>query len=49
MSAILVIEDDPSVAEGVADNLRFESHAVIVADSGEAGLRSLRRQLIEIG
>lgn len=38
MSLILVIEDDPAILRGLADNLKFESHEVITATNGEAGL-----------
>ena len=39
MSAILVIEDDPAILRGLADNLRFESYDVLTAADGEAGYR----------
>jgi DNA-binding response OmpR family regulator len=38
MSTILVIEDDPAILRGLADNLRYESYSVLTATSGEAGL-----------
>lgn len=44
MSRILVIEDDPAILRGLADNLKFESHEVLTASDGEAGYRSIREQ-----
>ena len=35
MSRILVVEDDPAILRGLADNLRFESHDVLTATDGE--------------
>jgi DNA-binding response OmpR family regulator len=43
MSTILVIEDDPAILRGLADNLKFESYQVITANQGQAGLESVRR------
>jgi len=37
MSMILVIEDDPAILRGLADNLRFESYEVLTASDGETG------------
>ena len=42
MSVILVIEDDPSILRGLADNLRFESYEVLTAADGEIGCRMIR-------
>lgn len=43
MSArILVIEDDPALLRGLADNLRCESYEVLTAADGEQGLASVR-------
>ena len=39
MSLILVIEDDPAILRGLADNLRFESYEVLTAADGETGYR----------
>jgi DNA-binding response OmpR family regulator len=44
MSRILVVEDDPAILRGLADNLRFESHEVLTATDGEAGYRLLREE-----
>lgn len=41
MTRILIVEDDPDLAEGLADNLRFEEWTAEVAASGEAGLEAL--------
>ena len=42
MSVILVIEDDPAILRGLADNLRFESYEVLTASDGETGYRLMR-------
>jgi DNA-binding response OmpR family regulator len=36
---ILVIEDDPAILRGIADNLRFEGYDVVTAQDGETGGR----------
>lgn len=41
MSVILVIEDDPAILRGLADNLRFESYEVLTAEDGESGFKLL--------
>ena len=42
MTKILVVEDDPAILRGLADNLRFEGYDVITAADGEAGARQQR-------
>jgi DNA-binding response OmpR family regulator len=42
MSRILVVEDDPAILRGLADNLKFESYEVLTASNGEAGLSAVR-------
>jgi DNA-binding response OmpR family regulator len=42
MSTILVIEDDAAILRGLRDNLSAESHEVLTAADGEAGLRLIR-------
>jgi DNA-binding response OmpR family regulator len=44
MSTILIIEDDPAILRGLADNLRFESYDVVTAADGEAGYRALNEK-----
>ncbi len=39
MSRILVVEDDPAILRGLADNLKAESHEVLTASDGEEGYR----------
>ena len=41
MSVILVVEDDPAILRGLADNLRFESYEVRTAEDGESGYKLL--------
>ncbi len=42
MSRILIIEDDPAISRGLADNLRFEAHDVVATADGQEGYRLLR-------
>ena len=42
MSRVLVIEDEPSILRGLADNLRFESYDVLTAADGETGYQLLQ-------
>ena len=44
MSLILVIEDDPAILRGLADNLKFESYQVLTAIDGEAGYRLIQEK-----
>ena len=44
MTRILVVEDDPAILRGLADNLRFESYEVLTAGDGEAGYRLIHEQ-----
>ncbi len=39
MTTVLVVEDDPAILRGLADNLRFEGYDVITAADGETGYR----------
>ncbi|HWA17047.1 MAG TPA: response regulator transcription factor [Gemmatimonadales bacterium] len=42
MSQILIIEDNPTLAQGLANNLEVEGHAVRVALDGSEGLQAAR-------
>jgi DNA-binding response OmpR family regulator len=44
MSVVLVIEDDPAILRGIADNLVFEKYEVLTASDGEAGYRLARER-----
>jgi DNA-binding response OmpR family regulator len=44
VSRVLVVEDDPAILRGLADNLRFESHEVLTATDGETGYRLVREK-----
>ena len=44
MIKVLVVEDDPAILRGLADNLEFEGYQVATAADGEAGYR-LQRSL----
>ena len=48
MSRVLIVEDDPAILRGLADNLRFESHEVLTATDGETGYRLAREQRPEV-
>jgi DNA-binding response OmpR family regulator len=48
MSRILVVEDDPAILRGLADNLRFESHEVLTATDGEVACTLIREQHPEL-
>ena len=39
MGRILVVEDEPAILRGLADNLRREQHEVFTAEDGEEGYR----------
>jgi DNA-binding response OmpR family regulator len=42
MIKVLVVEDDPAILRGLADNLRFEGYEVYTAQDGESGARQQR-------
>lgn len=42
MTHILVVEDDPAILRGLADNLRFDGYDVSTAGDGYSGYRLLR-------
>lgn len=42
MSRVLIVEDDPAILRGLADNVRFESYEVFTATDGETGYRLAR-------
>ena len=42
MSRILVVEDDPAILRGLADNLAFDSHEVLTATDGESACTLIR-------
>jgi DNA-binding response OmpR family regulator len=44
MSRILVVEDDPAILRGIADNLGFEKYDVVTAADGETGYRLFLEQ-----
>lgn len=48
MSRILVVEDDPAILRGLADNLRFESHEVLTATDGEVACTLIREKHPEL-
>jgi DNA-binding response OmpR family regulator len=44
VSRVLVVEDEPAILRGLADNLRAEGLDVITATNGEDGYRAIRDQ-----
>ena len=44
MSRILVVEDDPAIQRGLADNLSYESHDVLTASDGETACQLIREK-----
>ena len=39
MTKVLIVEDDPAILRGLADNLRFEKYEVLTATDGETGYK----------
>jgi DNA-binding response OmpR family regulator len=44
MSRVLVVEDDPDILRGLADNLTFESYEVVTATDGEAAYQLIHER-----
>ncbi len=44
MSRVLVVEDDPAILRGLADNLAFESYEVVTATDGETAYRLIHER-----
>jgi DNA-binding response OmpR family regulator len=44
MSRVLIVEDDPAILRGLADNLAFESYEVLTATDGETGYRLIHER-----
>jgi DNA-binding response OmpR family regulator len=44
MSRILVVEDEPAILRGLADNLKRELHDVWTAADGEAGYQLIKQK-----
>ncbi|PKL90353.1 MAG: DNA-binding response regulator [Ignavibacteriae bacterium HGW-Ignavibacteriae-2] len=41
MTKILIVEDEPTMRMGLADNLEFEGYEIDFADNGESGLKKI--------
>ncbi|HUP44537.1 MAG TPA: response regulator transcription factor [Thermoanaerobaculia bacterium] len=41
---VLIVEDDPAILRGLADNLRFEQYNVLTAVDGESALATIRSE-----
>ncbi len=48
MTRILVVEDDPSIALGLEDDLKMEGYEVEVAADGESACRSARERAFDL-
>lgn len=48
MGRILIVEDEPAIAELIALNLRYEGHDVRVAGTADAAVRHVTEQLPEL-
>jgi len=48
MNKVLVIEDDPAILRGLADNLMFEGYQVFTAANGEAGYKTQQSENIDL-
>jgi two-component system, OmpR family, alkaline phosphatase synthesis response regulator PhoP len=46
---VLVVEDEPHLAEGIADNLEAEGYDVTIAANGAAGLERLSSRRFDLG
>ena len=44
MTKVLIVEDDPAILRGLADNLRFEKYDVLIATDGETGYTLQRKE-----
>ena len=44
MSRILVVEDEPAILRGLADNLKRELHDVLTAADGETGYQLITQK-----
>jgi DNA-binding response OmpR family regulator len=44
VTKLLVVEDDPAILRGLADNLRYEGYEVFTALDGETGYQLLRKE-----
>jgi len=48
MTRVLIVEDDPAILRGIADNMKFEGYEVFTAPDGEAGSRLQRAHKPEL-
>jgi len=48
MSRILIVDDEPSMRMGIADNLTFEGFDVVEAENGEKALEALHQQKFDL-
>jgi len=44
VSRLLVVEDDPAILRGLADNLTYEAHEVLTASDGETAYRLIHER-----
>ena len=48
MARIVIIEDEPELAQGLRDNLEFEGYSVVHAATGEAGLKAVKADATDL-
>jgi DNA-binding response OmpR family regulator len=48
MAKILIVEDEPSMLQGLKDNLEFEGYMVEIAADGKAGLEKITTQAYDL-
>lgn len=48
MTRVLIVEDDPAILRGIADNMKFEGYEVFTAPDGEAGSQLQRAHKPEL-
>jgi DNA-binding response OmpR family regulator len=44
MSRILIVDDEPALLRGLADNLKRELHDVLTAADGESGYKLIKEK-----
>lgn len=48
MERILIVEDDPSIANLQKDYLELEGYSVAIVDSGDAAIEYLKREMVDL-
>lgn len=48
MARILIVEDEPAMLSGLADNLEFEGYQVDIASKGDEGLKKIKSESYDL-